>query len=431
MEEYKFNSQSSYSTSGERTGSTPITVSFKNDKAEAIVPQKKRNGGKVLKTFALGLLIVGVSFGSGALGAYLVGGSDTEEVQSAATLNSATDAQSQSLTGRFNYPENPSAQTVITTPNETTYAEVAAKAKPTVVEITTEMASGSAYFQQFIQSGAGSGVIISQDGYILTNNHVIDGATKVTVRLTTGTEYEAKVIGTDTQSDIAVIKVEATGLPYATIGNSAKLVVGEEVLAIGNPLGSLGGSVTNGIISALDREITIDGQKMRLLQTNAAINPGNSGGGLFNMQGQLVAIVNAKSSGTGIEGLGFAIPINYAYEIAEDLLANGYVSGRPAIGISYIAIDDYMDLMRYGVVSYGIYVYDGGETPLQNGDRIVRIGDYEVQSVATLKSAIQSYKVGDTVKVTVVRQGTYTDLEVTLIEDKPAESKIELKTEKN
>lgn len=428
MEEYKFNSQSSYSTSGERTGSAPITVSFKNDKAETIVPQKKRSGGKVLKTLALGLLVVGVSFGSGALGAYLVSG-NTETAQPAATLQSGTDAQSQSLINRFNYPESTSAQTVVTTPSETTYAEVAAKAKPSVVEITTEMASGSAYFQQFSQSGAGSGVIISQDGYILTNNHVIEGATKITVRLTTGTEYDAKIIGADTQSDIAVIKVEATGLPYATIGDSAKLVVGEEVLAIGNPLGSLGGSVTNGIISALDREITIDGQKMRLLQTNAAINPGNSGGGLFNMQGQLVAIVNAKSSGTGIEGLGFAIPINYAYEIAEDLLANGYVSGRPAIGISYIAIDDYMDLMRYGVVSYGIYVYDGGETALKNGDRIVRIGDYEVQSVATLKSAIQSYKVGDTVKVTVVRQGTYTDLEVTLIEDKPAENKIELKTQ--
>lgn len=431
MEEYKFNSQSSYSSTGERTGTEPITLSFRSEKSESVTPpKKKKGGGKVLKTLAVGLLVVGVSFGSGALGAALFGGS-AADIQTP-TLSTGTDAAAQSSPAdRFILPESTSAQTVVTTPTETSYAEVAAKTKPTVVEITTEMASGSAYFQQFIQSGAGSGVIISQDGYILTNNHVIEGATRVTVRLTTGTEYEAKVIGSDTQSDIAVIKVEATGLPYATIGNSENLIVGEEVLAIGNPLGSLGGSVTNGIISALDREITIDGQKMRLLQTNAAINPGNSGGGLFNMQGQLIAIVNAKSSGTGIEGLGFAIPINYAYSIAEDLLANGYVSGRPAMGISYIAIDDYMDLMRYGVVSYGIYVYDGGATPLQNGDRIVRIGDYEVQSVATLKSAIQSYKVGDTVKVTVVRQGTYTDLEVTLIEDKPAESKIELKTEEN
>ena len=168
---------------------------------------------------------------------------------------------------------------------------------------------------------------------------------------------------------------------------------------------------------------------MRLLQTNAAINPGNSGGGLFNMRGELIAIVNAKSSGESIEGLGFAIPINYAHEVAKELLKNGYVTGRPAMGISYIAIDDYMDVMRYGVPSYGIYVYDGGETALENGDRIVRIGDYEVQNEETLKSAIQNYKVGDTINVTVVRSGQYTDLSVTLIESKPVESKIELKTE--
>ena len=202
--------------------------------------------------------------------------------------------------------------------------------------------------------------------------------------------------------------------------------MGEEVLAIGNPLGTLGGSVTNGIISALGREITVDGQKMTLLQTNAAINPGNSGGGLFNMNGELVAIVNAKSSGESIEGLGFAIPINDAYSIAQALMENGYVLGRPALGISYIAINDYMDLWRYGVSSYGIYVYDGGETGLENGDRIVRIGDYEVADTATLKTAIQNYKVGDTVNITVVRRGRYADVSVTLIENKPAETKIEL-----
>ena len=290
------------------------------------------------------------------------------------------------------------------------------------------MVSNNSYFQQFIQSGAGSGVIISDTGYIITNHHVIDGASKITVRLTDSSEYVATLIGSDSQADIAILKVDAEkALPYAKIGDSSKLIVGEEVIAIGNPLGSLGGSVTNGIISALDRELTIDGQKMRLLQTNAAINPGNSGGGLFNMKGELVAIVNAKSAGTGIEGLGFAIPINYAYDIAQELLENGYVSGRPAIGISYIEINDYMDLMRYGVMSYGIYVYDGGETPLKNGDRIVRFGDYEVQDSATLKSAIQNYKVGDKVNVTVARGGTFTDLEVTLIEDKPIEeNKLEL-----
>jgi len=436
MEEFKFNNENNYSTNGERSGERPITVVFREDGPSQKPPKKRRNGGKVVLFIALGVILAGVSFGSGALGNRLFGDllapSDEESIDTQTEVTDAAETVPAILTPVETAEEASAASTTPIAPVVTpvSYAEVAAKTKPTVVEITTEMVSGYSYFQQFIQSGAGSGVIISQDGYIITNNHVIEGANKITVRLTTGEEYVATLIGTDAQSDIAIIKIDATGLPYANVGDSSKLVVGEEVLAIGNPLGSLGGSVTNGIISALDREITIDGQKMRLLQTNAAINPGNSGGGLFNMRGQLIAIVNAKSAGTGIEGLGFAIPINYAYEIAEDLMTSGYVSGRPIMGISYIAIDDYMDLMRYGVVSYGIYVYDGGDTPLQNGDRIVRIGDYEVQNVATLKSAIQSYKVGDTVKVTVVRQGTYTDLEVTLIEEKPVESnKIELTTE--
>ena len=421
MAEFNFNSESSYSQTGERSSSTPITVSFKND-APTPAPQPPKKKGKVLKTLAAGILVVGVSLGSGALGAYLVRGNGTAPAENApqttVALPSALGSQIASAD-------------VSSSVSKGTYTAVAEKAKPTVVEITTEIVSNHSYFQQYVESGAGSGVIISTDGYIITNNHVIEGASKITVRLTTGTEYEAVLIGTDSQSDIAVLKVDATGLPYATIGDSSKLAVGEEVLAIGNPLGSLGGSVTNGIISALDREITIDGQKMQLLQTNAAINPGNSGGGLFNMNGELIAIVNAKSYGDAIEGLGFAIPINYAHEVAQELLKNGYVSGRPAIGISYIEIDDYMDLMRYRVSSYGIYVYDGGETPLENGDRIVRFGDYEVQNAANLKSAIQSYNVGDTVNVTVVRGGQYTDLSVTLVEDKPVETKIELKTETN
>ncbi len=423
MAEFSFNSESSYSHTGERQSGTPITVAFKNESSMAAPKPPKKQKSNVLKTLVAGVLIVGISIAGGAFGAYLV------KDENPAPTESADDVPQTSAVLPSSVGTQIPTVDLGTNTAKGSYAAVAEKTKPTVVEITTEMVSNSSYFQQFVQSGAGSGVIISADGYIITNNHVIDGASKITVRLTTGTEYTAKLIGTDAQSDIAVLKVEATGLPFATIGDSSRLIVGEEVLAIGNPLGELGGSVTNGIISALDREITVDGQKMRLLQTNAAINPGNSGGGLFNMNGELIAIVNAKSSGEAIEGLGFAIPISYAHEVAQELLKNGYVSGRPAMGISYIAIDDYMDLMRYGVPSYGIYVYDGGETPLENGDRIVRIGDYEVQNVETLKNAIQNCKVGDTVKVTVVRRGQYTDLSVTLIEDKPAESKIELKTE--
>ncbi|MBQ6893625.1 MAG: trypsin-like peptidase domain-containing protein [Clostridia bacterium] len=439
MEEYKFNSENNFSNAGERNAASPIQLSFKQPEK----PKKKKTAKKVFLTIGALCLMVGISVGSGVIAAKYIVDSRLDSIanentvlQSEDTLgdsvengdatlnigdNNSTDGKSplDSVNSSQNAVIPEIHSPVVGTPNGT-YASVATAVKDSVVEITTEMAAGNSYFQQFVESGAGSGVIISDDGYIITNNHVIEGASKITVRLTDGTEHEAKLIGTDAQADIAVLKITTDkNLSFAVIGNSENLTVGEEVLAIGNPLGELGGSVTNGIISALDREITIDGQTMRLLQTNAAINPGNSGGGLFNMKGELIAIVNAKSSGLGIEGLGFAIPINYAYEIASELLANGYVSGRPAMGISYIEISTYWDLMSYGVQAYGIYVYDGGDTPLENGDRIVSVGDYEIQYSASLKNAIQNYKVGDTVDVTVARGGRFVKLSVTLIESKP------------
>ena len=428
MEEYKFNSENNFSDTGERNTTSPVTVSFKSESEgePAKPPKKKGTAGKVLLTVGAACLTLGIAVGSGVAAARYFVDSRFEDYSVSSDNNVSLDISENGQNSSSALDSVNASQSAVHTdiPASTaeptsTYAAVAAAVKDSVVEITTEMATGNSYFQQFVQSGAGSGVIISQDGYIITNNHVIDGASKITVRLTDGTEYEAKLIGTDSQADVAVIKIEAEKLTYAVIGDSSTLVVGEEVLAIGNPLGELGGSVTNGIISALDRELTIDGQTMRLLQTNAAINPGNSGGGLFNMKGELVAIVNAKSSGTGIEGLGFAIPINYAYSIATELLSNGYVSGRPAMGISYIEISTYWDLISYNVNAYGIYVYDGGDTPLQNGDRIVSIGDYEIQYTASLKAAIQSYNVGDTVEVTVARNRRFVKLNVTLIESKP------------
>ena len=212
--------------------------------------------------------------------------------------------------------------------------DVANEAMDSVVEIKTESVSNNEYFQQAVQSGAGSGVILSKDGYIVTNNHVIDGASKITVTTKDGKSYDAKLIGTDSSTDLAVIKIEATSLKPAVMGSSSKLEVGDTAVAIGNPLGELGGTVTSGIISALDREVTIDNQTMQLLQTNAAINPGNFGGGLFNDQGELIGIVSAKSSGSNIEGLGFAIPIDHAKDVITNLIENGYVKGRASLGVT-------------------------------------------------------------------------------------------------
>ena len=301
-----------------------------------------------------------------------------------------------------------------------TVADVVSLTASSVVEVSTEQLVTDNYFSQRVLSGAGSGVIISEDGYIITNHHVIDGASTITVRLHDKSEYSATVVGSDETSDIAVLKIDATGLSAAVMGDSDTLAVGEEVVAVGNPLGSLGGTVTNGIISALERDITVEGQNMRLLQTNAAISPGNSGGGLFNAQGELIGVVNAKSVEDGSEGIGFAIPINTAREVAEDLINNGYVTGRPALGVTVLNITDAQTAMYYGVNSFGVYIMsveDGSgaaKAGLKAGDRIVIIDNKEVSDTADVTSALQDKAVGDVVSMQISRGGEIMSVEVTL-----------------
>ena len=299
-------------------------------------------------------------------------------------------------------------------------ADATAMVKASVVEIQTEVVTKSSYFGQYVSSGAGSGVIYSNDGYIITNNHVIDGATNITVILNDGTKHTAKLIGTDSKTDLAVIKIEATGLQAAVFGNSDSLVVGEQVIAIGNPLGELGGSVTEGIISAKDREIQIESQTMTLLQTTAAVNPGNSGGGLFNLKGELVGIVNAKSSGSDVEGLGFAIPVTTAKDIITDLIDHGYVTGRPQLGIAGYEISDYYSAMRYGVNQLGVYVAEvTTNNGLEKGDLIVQVDDTMITNWAALTSVLDEHKIGDTLDIIVYRNGKQRTVKVTLTEYKP------------
>ncbi|MBO7148283.1 MAG: trypsin-like peptidase domain-containing protein [Clostridia bacterium] len=311
-----------------------------------------------------------------------------------------------------------------------TYADVAANVAGSVVEIRTETVSTSSIFSQYITKGAGSGVIITSDGYIITNNHVIEGATTVTVYTKDGTKYSAEVIGFDVESDLAVLKIEATGLVPAVVGDSTKLVVGEEVIAIGNPLGSLGGTVTNGIISALARQVTIDGTEMTLLQTNAAVNPGNSGGGLFNLAGELIGIVNAKSSGSGIEGLGFAIPSNMASQVVEQLINYGYVRGRVSLGISYMDISDSYTAMMYRVNTLGVYILESEyNDELKIGDRVTAVDGTEVTYASDIKAILKDHKVGDKVTLTVVRDGKYVDVEMECHEYVPAKDEEEKKAD--
>ncbi len=295
-----------------------------------------------------------------------------------------------------------------------------------VVEISTEVMVTGRRLQQYITQGAGSGVIITNDGYIITNNHVIDGANKINVRLKNGETYEAKLIGTDSTTDIAVIKVETKSLVPVTFGDSDQLEVGELAVAIGNPLGQLGGTVTDGIISALDREITIDGESMNLLQTNAAINPGNSGGGLFNDAGQFIGLVVAKSSGSDIEGLGFAIPANEVKTIADQLISHGYVTGRPVLGVSLLDITTAQDAMMYRVNQMGVYVAQvslnsaADKAGFKVGDCILSINDTKVSTTSDLKKAILKHKVGEQLQVKILRDRTEMTLEPVLLESNPS-----------
>ena len=277
----------------------------------------------------------------------------------------------------------------------------------TVVEITTSQVTTGSWMQQYVTEGAGSGVVITSTGIIITNNHVIEGADTIQVTMRDGSEYAATLIATDEMYDIAVIKIEATGLKAATFGDSDDLKVGQTAVAIGNPLGSLGGTVTEGIISATGRQIYVEGIPMTLLQTTAAINPGNSGGGLFNLAGELIGVVNAKMSEEGIEGLGFAIPSNTALAAAADLLTQGYVTGRPDVGFTVMEITDMMTLMQYGVLYPGVYVMQlGANAPesVKTLDCIVSVNGQSVADADDFKSALYSSSVGDTLTVTFLRK---------------------------
>lgn len=318
------------------------------------------------------------------------------------------------------------------TGSKMTVQEVTNKTKDSVVEIKTESVSADAWMQQYVTEGAGSGVVMTADGYIMTNNHVIDGASKITVTTSDDKEYEAKLVGTDSITDIAVLKISAKNLTPATYGNSDQLAVGDMAVAIGNPLGELGGTVSAGIISALDRELAIDGKTMTLLQTDASINPGNSGGGLFNGDGQLIGIVVAKSSGSNVEGLGFAIPINKAADVAQQLMDKGYVSDQPSTGMSYSESSQGNGTAQFfgnsqdsqsQSSSAAVYIQEvtgtnAKKAGFQSGDLVYAVDGTRITSFNTLSSIVTSHKVGDKLTYTIVRGNQTKEIKLTLEEKK-------------
>ena len=308
-----------------------------------------------------------------------------------------------------------------------TVAGIADATGNSVVEITTETIATGDFMNQYITTskGAGSGVIISADGYIVTNSHVINGANKITITLKNGDSFSANVIGQDSKEDVALLKIDTSGLTPVVFGDSSSLQVGQTAVAIGNPLGQLGGTVTDGIISALDRDITIEGETMKLLQTNAAINPGNSGGGLFDSQGHLIGLVVSKTAGSDIEGLGFAIPSNTVKKVVEELSEYGYVRGRVALQMSLVDVNSAPKAMMYQVSQLGVYVskIESGSNAesagFKSGDLIKSINSKEVSSSEDVNSVLSSCSVGDTIQVNVYRNGQTVTLNWTLAEDKP------------
>ena len=396
-------------------GATPPVHPVQPQDAQPPKKKKKFNGKRVARSAVALVLAAAMGFAGGFVGAKF-GGSGKVVIQQVAPSSTADSASG----------SDSSITAASSSGSSLTTEQVADLVSPSVVVITTEQvvySQWSWYGQNQVESGAGSGVIISSDGYILTCAHVVDGASTITVTID-DKDYTATLVGEDTTSDIAVIKIDADGLTPATVGNSDSLKVGQSVMAVGNPLGELGGTVTGGMISALNRSVTIQGSSsvntMSLIQMDASVSPGNSGGGLFNMNGELVGIVNAKSSSSDAEGLGFAIPINDAIKVAQELLENGYVTGRPYLGITYLAVTDAQTASQLGVNAYGVYVVEvvkGGpaeKAGLQAGDRIVSVDGTEIASKDDLGTLMQKHTAGDTLSITIARDGQMQTVNVTL-----------------
>lgn len=416
------------------SGSYSAQDGYNNDRQ----PDRRPHKGVTLTQMIACLLVMAV-LSSGLTALLLKGGNTTSQAESTTTTQDNTIVVDESKSNTEDSTQSQQADTA--RPSENLQVSSATTLTPAITSsvIQNSMSSVVGIYlsattinytgaSEEEDLGSGSGVIITSDGYIVTNNHVVEGGQNIRVCLQDGSEYEATLIGTDSYSDLAVIKIDATGLPAATLGASSNMTVGDPVFAIGNPLGVLSSSVSQGIISGLDRTINVDGHNMTLMQTDAAVNPGNSGGGLFNANGELIGIVNAKSYGLDVEGIGFAIPMDTAKSIIMDLIDLGYVTGRPYLGISMqdVALrfgsgyssnpffsfgGNYVTGVQVVAVEEGSPAQNAG---LQVNDVIVGLDDQEITGTSQLSALLYEYKVGDTVTISVLRGNETQQLSVTL-----------------
>ncbi len=372
-----------------------------------VAPEKKKRGFFGYAATSIAGMLVGAMIFAGA--------STYTQYRIGSAAAPAQAQQSPSPTG---------AKPVVASGDALSVADIAKKAGPSVVGVVSTVKSQSFFGAMQEQEGGGSGIIIKEDGYIITNQHVIEGASTVKVVLSSGKEYDAKLVGKDAKTDLAVIKIEETGLPVAELGRSSALEVGELAVAIGNPLGQeFAGSVTAGVISALNRAMNVEGRQYTLIQTDAAINPGNSGGALVNKYGQIIGINTVKIGASGYEGMGFAIPIDIAAPIIDELLSNGYIKGRPVIGIGPRTITA-ADSKRYNL-PVGVYVlsvaeFSGAEKAgIRVADIITKADGKEVTTVDDLNKIRDTHKAGEQMELTIVREEKVITVTVTLGEEQP------------
>ena len=373
--------------------------------------------GKPVKKNRLGLKITALALSCALLGGAAGGGA----VWAAGRLGGGGNESEISVSNR---PVTQVALRDVDGKTALSDAEVYAANVNSVVSIRTSATAGYNFFGQPVQSAsAGSGFVLSKDGYILTNYHVVKNAETVTVTLYSGDEFEARYIGGEEDYDIAVIKVEAEDLQPVTLGDSATLNVGDHVLAIGNPLGELTFSMSGGMVSCVDRAINVDGTPFNMIQTDTSINPGNSGGPLFNQYGEVVGIVSAKysqsSNGTAVEGLGFAIPMNDVFSMVKDIMANGYVSNRAYLGITPQTLTEGTAAQFHYDVTSGVFINyvepdsAADKAGLKMGDVITKVDDTAIQSVEDLNLAKKKYSAGDTATLEVYRPDGTVTVEIT------------------
>ncbi|WP_300690563.1 trypsin-like peptidase domain-containing protein [uncultured Oscillibacter sp.] len=371
-----------------------------------VKPVKKNRLGLKIAALALSCALLGGAAGGGAVWAMSQPGGNESEIN--VSNRPVTRVALRNVDGKTAMSD----------------AEVYAANVNSVVSIRTSATAGYNFFDQPVQSAsAGSGFVLSRDGYILTNYHVVKGAETVTVTTYSGDEYSATYIGGEEDYDIAVIKVEAEDLQPVTLGDSGDLNVGDHVLAIGNPLGELTFSMSGGMVSCVDRAINVDGTPFNMIQTDTSINPGNSGGPLFNQYGEVVGIVSAKysqsSNGTAVEGLGFAIPMNDVFSMVKDIMANGYVSNRAYLGITPQTMTENWAAQYHYDVTAGVFITyvepdsAADKAGLKMGDVITKVDGTDIKSVEDLNLAKKKYSAGDSATLEVYRPDGTVTVEIT------------------